>query len=708
MKSIIKVLVKVIFLFFLLISSIAVNALDNLPIGNLEYVSTTSGSGWAYDADAGTNPIKVHVYIDGRFYQEVPANLSRPDLVSDGNIPDPNHGFTFNITGIDLTRVHEVMVYAINYGGGANPQIAGSPSTTATPPSGNSTITAVAGVSSIKITTSQRVAGAIQSLTWNGKEFIDKADHGRELQSAVTYNGLQECFNPTEAGSEFDAAGSTSSSLLQYIKASGNILETQILPAFWAKPGSATATCSTGAVNTTLRSAQYFHKKVTIGMSGMNHVIKYDTQVDIPDGESYSSAQFEVLTGYMPLTFSVFRTYDPSIAQLLPISVGPGEQSLPLIFSTTDDKYAMGIYSPDLPYPNQPYPSSGYGRFSFPESNCVKWNQVYRQNNVPAGSYKFHSYVIVGTLSDVTTSMDQLYNYFKISALDFTANTVEFGNPTTITVSATDSNPDTKYQWDLNNDGKVDTTTTGNLTYKFPKSGSIAVRLTAVNGAAAVHQKEVVKNIEVNPTKDQLTLYVYKTGAVAFQDSLAAIDSIVFVDLSNYTVSDYDGNMYHQVTIGTNIWMVENYKCTHYSDGTVITSFKYPGDNVANKYYGGYYAWNDIVKPNFAPAGWHVATNQEWTNLWNTVAHVSNPIKEAGTAHWNTANGTNETGFTALGSGNYYSVSLNSYATWWTSSPATNAANGIRWYIEDTPLTNFSWTDGNGKDMIFSVRLVKD
>ncbi len=93
------------------------------------------------------------------------------------------------------------------------------------PPNASASIRAKAGPSEIVITTTARLAGAIHSLTWNGKEFIDSADHGRQLQSAANFDAGQpfvsETFNPTEAGSRRDSAGPTSSSKLRSLTAAG-------------------------------------------------------------------------------------------------------------------------------------------------------------------------------------------------------------------------------------------------------------------------------------------------------------------------------------------------------------------------------------------------------------------------------------------------------------------------------------------------------
>jgi PKD repeat protein len=464
---------------------------QHAPVGYLDQINQNGGYGWAYDADGGTQPIYVHIYIDGRFYTSILANGSRPDLVSAGVAPNAEHGYSFTITGYDLTRAHEVVVYGLNYGGGGpNPVLMNSPVTIGTKPNGSSFISNVAGGSNIVIGTSDALAGAIGLLTWWNKSFIDYHDHGRELQSATSFDGNGECYNPTEAGSSENGTSSVTSSYLQYLYASGNYLETQTVPAFWIEPGHSAPGCGT-AVNTTQRASHYFRKKVTIGMPGMAHVIKYQTEFEIT--ENHNSGTFEVLTGYMPTEFSKFYTYEPVSQALSNISDGPGEQVLPIIFSTVSSSHAMGIYSPDLPDPVAP--AYGYGRFRF--GDCVKWNCVFRRNNIVPSTYKFRSYVMVGTLENVKVSMAQLYNYFRITA-NFSTNTVNVGTPTTFTDLTAGSNSETKYQWDIGNDGTIDLTTAGNFTYTFPYFGTYAVKLTVINGVAADHRSSIVKNIVVN------------------------------------------------------------------------------------------------------------------------------------------------------------------------------------------------------------------
>jgi len=85
------------------------------------------------------------------------------------------------------------------------------------------------------------------------------------------------------------------------------------------------------------------------------------------------------------------------------------------------------------------------------------------------------------------------------------------------------------------------------------------------------------------------------------------------------------------VVIGDQEWLVENLKTTRYNDGSQIQLIT---DNAVwgNLTAGGAYCWHNNDESNkdkfgalynfyaintgkLAPAGWHVATREEWANL---------------------------------------------------------------------------------------------
>jgi len=169
-------------------------------------------------------------------------------------------------------------------------------------------------------------------------------------------------------------------------------------------------------------------------------------------------------------------------------------------------------------------------------------------------------------------------------------------------------------------------------------------------------------------------------------------------------VKDYDGNYYTAVTIGDQTWMVENYKCTTYANGNPI-------DAKWNKFdteheYGLTYKQVDILKEGFAPKGWHVPSKEEVEKLVATVGRKNMlTLKEPGTAHWKTDNGTNETGFTALGAFVQWGA-LKDIASWWTSTKRENNPKGWRWLIKDNG--DYFGGELNTSVTPFPVRLIKD
>ncbi|MBI3878728.1 MAG: hypothetical protein HY301_01515 [Verrucomicrobia bacterium] len=275
---------------------------------------------------------------------------------------------------------------------------------------GDASIRTRAGVSDIVITTTARLAGAIHSVTWNGKEFIDSTDHGRQLQSAINCDLgtpiIAETFNPTEAGSRLDGAGPKSSSRLLHLVAKSNVLQTTTQMAFWLVPSE----MSEGhpAKNTAILSDHLITKRVEIGWRGMHHVIRYDVTFGLPVGERHNEAVFEAVTGYMPAEFSKFWKFNPASGELEPLEGGNGEQNFPVILATESGSHAMGIFSPET--------GPRYGRFRFPDARVVKWNCVFRRRDavhgVTPGDYAFRQFVIVGDLNVVRDSLRALHREF--------------------------------------------------------------------------------------------------------------------------------------------------------------------------------------------------------------------------------------------------------------------------------------------------------
>jgi len=287
------------------------------------------------------------------------------------------------------------------------------------PPSGNSVIRGKTGSSEVVITTTDRLAGAIHSLTWNNKEFVDSFDHGRQLQSAASFDCASdtefwaECYNPTEAGSRADGTGEKSSSKLLQLTADGAGFKSTTQMAFWLAPGE--KSFDKPALNDKVLSRHLVSKRVHIGYKRLANVIEYEVTFTVPEGERHRYAQFEALTGYMPLEFARFWKFEPGTGKLRELGDGPGEQERPVVFATEGGTFAMGIFSPDQPSPG--YEKAGYGRFRFKDEKVVKWNCVFRVRSpkgIAPGEYRFRQFVAVGTLEDVRRTLVALTGEFAL------------------------------------------------------------------------------------------------------------------------------------------------------------------------------------------------------------------------------------------------------------------------------------------------------
>lgn len=222
------------------------------------------------------------------------------------------------------------------------------------------------------------------------------------------------------------------------------------------------------------------------------------------------------------------------------------------------------------------------------------------------------------------------------------------------------------------------------------------------------------------------------------------------------TLTDYDGNVYHAVQIGSQCWMQENLRTTHFADGNSIAmghtgssttdAYRYAPENDMNKVpiYGYLYNWSALVHGSsgsstnpsglqgICPNGWHVPSNAEWNDL-ATCLGTNYPCGGNGqniakamastTNDWYTDNSNacavgnnaainNASGFTALPAGFFAGGSMPSetgpnayFATSTAGSSFLNYFVTVRYitYSQSTLQSNQEL-----KSSAFSVRCVRD
>ena len=143
---------------------------------------------------------------------------------------------------------------------------------------------------------------------------------------------------------------------------------------------------------------------------------------------------------------------------------------------------------------------------------------------------------------------------------------------------------------------------------------------------------------------------------------------------------DRDGNIYTTVIIGTQEWIVENFRSATYADDSAIPNLTDDGDWIADvtgaycyydndeatygSDYGIIYNWYAVdnahglaylERGGIEEAGWRIPSSVELDALITLLGGdglAPGKLAEEGTSHWTVDNGqTNESGFTLVGSG---------------------------------------------------------
>lgn len=283
-------------------------------------------------------------------------------------------------------------------------------------------LSSAAGGDIVLTASGSRFAGAISSLTYRGVQYIDIADHGRQMQSAIQVNNWGECYNPNEAGSYNDGTASDSDSVLISLSSTGNILSSKTQPAYWLAVGQNTISgpvCNPNlpSPNNTVNVAQnptnvsdfILERTSSFYGFGINNLIDVNVKWTVP--RAFSSSNTEASTAYLPSDFNTFLTYDRASRTLTKVvatatDLASQHTTLPVIISKSNGLHAIGAFSPEL----ITNPSHGYmAYFYFGSGNkpSSKWSCVFGEVNVPANSiYSYSCPIAVGTVDEVVSAIE--------------------------------------------------------------------------------------------------------------------------------------------------------------------------------------------------------------------------------------------------------------------------------------------------------------
>ena len=264
-----------------------------------------------------------------------------------------------------------------------------------------------------------------------------------------------------------------------------------------------------------------------------------------------------------------------------------------------------------------------------------------------------------------------------------------------------------------------------------------------LNGTISAQDNQI-KNLQ-DPTEaqDAVTLSVLLEKISALQDQIdnAQIGSI----------TDVDGNTYNSLTYGDQVWTVEKAEMVTYRDGTPIPQVTdgtawsnlttgawayYNNDSTKPRLYNWYAVMGihdaEPTTPNkeFAPEGWHVPSDAEWTTLENYLiangynyddTTEGNKIAKAmaSITGWNTSTDTgaigndqssnNSSGFNAFpegfrsNNGSFYNEGYDAF--FWSSTEYNSSFAWGRYLFSNN--SNLA-RDDDYRHYGFSVRFVRD
>lgn len=287
--------------------------------------------------------------------------------------------------------------------------------------------------SEISLSSNLIAGGAIDSWTWNGKQFVNDLDYGRLIQSSLNVLGTGAL--PTEGGDKLgpqnygDNRYWHGSPLLLHETESGpggEIQRTRCAPLEWHMDDFGDGSLDRAVVYRDWvlgKNVVLDDPEIDLGAAFAHlepQIARYETvfspSLDLPN------ALIEVPTGYLEPEFNRYFTIDatePDLNQALDEITAPDflEKNPPnhyqfnnpgaggVVLATSNLQYAMGVYGV---HPDLGGSASFFTLFDF-EPSTTKWAANYGPAPLVVGEHVFTTYIITGTLDDVRVAMRTLY-----------------------------------------------------------------------------------------------------------------------------------------------------------------------------------------------------------------------------------------------------------------------------------------------------------
>ncbi len=322
-------------------------------------------------------------------------------------------------------------------------------------------------------------------------------------------------------------------------------------------------------------------------------------------------------------------------------------------------------------------------------SNLSNPSHIY---TTPDTWYTVSLTVTSGTNAYTTQKMHFIHAFADTTPINFIADYTHGIAPQVIHFTGYQNTPNGTWQWSFGDGGTAQYVSDPVYTYLYPGDYTVTASFFTNNGQTTV-------------TKE----------------------NYIHIDFCPVTITDDDGNVYNGVKIENQCWMKENLntgvQIMHNEESLnngIVEKYCYNDDPSMCDEYGGWYDQFEYLNyipvegaQGICPDGWHIPTKTDCFILINNFGGQDSAalaLKEEGTAHWNSSDGTNLSGFTAFGEGyvtNNGSCHLKSDAIFASSNENSNMFNCAFYFYDFGEFVHYSSGSFHNNEKI-SVRCIKD